>query len=748
MSLTIQLANDSFGVIRSDNNDPAGLLNFERELKRSRDNDGVVFNFSLSLNFNKALKNYIQNVFEALGPDGIITATLFRYDPNNYVENSIYTGEIKLDNYDLGEVDVITNIEQVSFERKFLNLSERDVQAETLLSESGVTLPSTPTIDLEYHAKTIVKKYESSTTDEQTFSQPGAMTFQFGPVEVGPAFRYRDEIVFGQIDNGDKPRDEIRRSFIVPYGFSSLSPAEYLLMEEAGDTEVEVSVELQHGVTVTQTGGSADIDAADGNAGLLGNTEVKVFFRHEDQIGNIKQEVEFGQWVSNTGLNGLDSEVGNYETFSYSTSIVAEVNDRIYVYYTWRVFSNYKLAGQGPTGQDRFLNHEFSVASKKENTFVRVTTNTIFPATRSKSILIYELLDKVCQAITDQPDAFRSDFFGRTDSIIPYPNDGPGSLLALTNGRNLRDLDNKEIFVNWQDLFQSLTSIFCLSWGFETLPDGKKIIRCEPKPTFFDKNITVLKLGKVAKLRKRNFRELYFGQAEVGYPKIEDIGQTNGIDEFNTIRRFKSPLFTSKGKLDLRSVYRMSGFEIESQRRLRFSSEESRLDDENFLVAVVRDATDPSGYKTEKNQNFTAINGLFDSENVYNLRYSPARNIKNWKKILATNVVRGNNTTFRFGYGEINYTMSSQLNTEGALVGENESLVLDKDDALYYPELYSFESELTNDEWTLIEQNPFGVIQFIDWNSNICEGFLFNVKQIVEGNKGTFELIRVYRSQT
>src|SRR5690348_13463143 len=198
---------------------------------------------------------------------------------------------------------------------------------------------------------------------------------------------------------------------------------------------------------------------------------------------------------------------------------------------------------------------------------MKFTVETEFPATTHKTILVYEALKKMVQYYTDQLDSFKSTFFGRTDTVPPYPQDGKGSLMGFTVGRILRNLENKTIFANMEDAFKSLTSIWCLGAGFEVI-DGVQKFVIEEKPYFYNKNLKILSLGKVNDLKKEINLKYYYSQVEIGYPKL-DAGQINGIDEANTVRRYAAPLTQAKQKLSLKSIYKSSGYEIEAQRRLQ-----------------------------------------------------------------------------------------------------------------------------------------------------------------------------------
>lgn len=247
----------------------------------------------------------------------------------------------------------------------------------------------------------------------------------------------------------------------------------------------------------------------------------------------------------------------------------------------------------------------------------------------------------------------------------------------------------------------------------------------------------------IFRLEKRSVASMYYSQIDCGYQKIEVINQQNGMDEFNTPRRYTMPLTQSKNKLQIICPYRASGFELEYQRRLRGKSEESRLDDANFIICLRRDG---EGWATEKNEDFPDLRGVLNPDTVYNVRISPGRNIRNWLKILASNLTRQQNKVIRFSYGELNYQMESRAVNDDAAIRENADIDLTSaEPPLWLPEVYEFEARLSSDEFRLLRNNPYGVIKFRDELGHVKEGFILNVKHKPIQNKGDFELLRVFR---
>ena len=286
-----------------------------------------------------------------------------------------------------------------------------------------------------------------------------------------------------------------------------------------------------------------------------------------------------------------------------------------------------------------------------------------------------------------------------------------------------------------------MSARWCLGWGVEKTDAGNQVVVVEEKSYFYDKNDLILELGCVSDLEKSVATEYYYNQVEFGYPKL-DVGQLNGLDEYNTLRRMKSPITQINSKLVIASKYKTSGYEIETQRRLTGSTKDSKLDDANFMVAVLRDGSD---FRTEQAENFPVVENLYDPTTAYNLRYSPARMIRAWLKVLASNVIKLASKTLTFTYGDGNFNLVSRETSETSNITENANVDMSDVEPIYEPERYKFTSPLTRDEMRLIVNKPYGYIRFQDELGNKKDGFILEVRHDPNNNKADFDLLKVYR---
>lgn len=800
--IKIQLFNDQLGPLVV-NPDAIGTTELDQILKRSEKDDGVTYDYTLDLDFTKKAREYLRYAYENLGGiEAVVTVNVYEYDENSFNWEIIGEGKIKFINWAIDAEKGTTNIEETGFQRKVINLIDVDVDLETLVSQSGSGLPATPTVTLTLHPKKIVKSYVASPTDPNEFAQGDVFEFVFSD-DGDDQFEYG--VVYGSIDTGDIKFKELEDSFTLPYGYAFMNdiaqwsaivagfdvydigfivyhggsiyrslidnnqatpgsnPAAWDLVgmagflqysdigprseqyraKELGTVKIDVRLKLKHSVFSRNDGGDVDICGS----GSLGNVLIQAWYEHRREDNTLVSITQIGSDWSTPGCGGT-SRLSGFETKTFSIAgVPALLGDKFYVYYTASIYGTYEQPNEGAAGAGHVW-HELRVQADKTlnadgnpETYISIVSETEFPATTSKSILIHEAFKKIFQFYTDQEDCFYSEYFGRTDSSPAYAQDGPGSLVAVLNGRGIRQLENQTIFASGQDMHQSANAINCLGMGFEII-DGKQKVRVEPKRHFYNKNDLILDLGVVSKLKKKVATKYYYNQVESGFGKL-DVQQTNGIDEFTTLRKYKLPITQVNSKLNIVSKYKASGFEIESQRRLIGSTKDSKLDDANFFVNVVRDG---GGFKPEKAENYPVVENLYDSASAYNLDFAPRRILENWKEVFAGCVAKIPNKVMTFSSGEGNYFMRSRRSDEAVIIDEHGSLDLTNVEALWYPEIYSFEKPLSRDQMRIIRQKPYGYFKFREIEDGpVLEGYLLKVARNSNKKLGIFEVLRVYR---
>jgi hypothetical protein len=768
MALKIQLLNSVFGSLKIGVNDPVGINEVTQTIKKSEQYEGVVYEIMLDLSFIKESKKYLTDCFYfAGGIDAKVIAQVYAYNPNTYLWELYYVGQVNYQRWDKGETDVIVTLEQAGKDRAVLNLMEMPVDAETLVSENGTVLPDLGTVVSEWHSKVIEKEFTSEPELSAEHQQLDAAALSM-PAFLIPLVQDVGFIWYGQFDNSDFKHNEILDSFSTPYGFvgySNPSAADQLngagtdikyidmltnglsgsiapvrnpmvVVKEAGTTDVNITIRSKHKIVARNLGGDMD---ANGSSDVIGNCEVYAWFEHTDKNGVVKDLIKIGQWDMNAIISAGTRE-SNYETKVYSNGFETEVGDRLLIYNTYRVWGEY----EGPTSPDSDgqVSHDLYIQMDKEESSITFLSQTLTPPSDVKAVMIYEAFLKCLQFYTNEVTCFYSELLGRTD--LGYAEDGEASLIAINNGHWIRgkydwvnNPKHKKLFINLSDLIEFVNSYMCVGFGFETvningelvgtgdtgLPFGTKVFRLEKREHFYRKEL-VVSLGRVYNVRERLDPKRYYNLFEYGYIGKLDTKLHNATDEANTLRQGRIPITNTKNQLKIATKMRTSGYQIELQRRLTTSTEDSNHDDEVFATSMIRDGL---SFKPRRDEGFAEINNVILPETGYNYILSPGRARKNWLKVIASCLTRhvGEKKLY-FSSGQANYRMTTRLDTETELVTEDGDENLEDVVPYYDPIIYDMGNvKFTREQIRAVQLNASGMIEFED-NEGLKYGFLDN----------------------
>lgn len=756
MALRFQLIHDSLGPLIVDIADPIGINEITKTIKRSSDNEGVIFEIVFDVDFIKKSRLYIKQAFEEYGGiDAVVLVNLYYRDANARRWRLYGNGKINFNKYDVYEDKVTVNIEQSGFQRRVLNLLERDVDLETTVSENGSALPVNLVIDMPYHSKTLLKETGAKPSGTEEYQQLSVFVFHINEDPFGGNVT-RDQYLIGNIDTSGGDFAEIEEKFSLPFGWvpiPQLAPgssgtrttAEYITglnavkdgrfeiirFKEAGQVSGTVVIDLRHNITADNAGGDTDVCGE----GALGNVEILYWYELRDDLDNIIDLQNIGKVTAQP----CGTSEFPYQQFNFTlTNVPVQVGYKLYIYETFRVFGSYNP----PNVSDADVFHNLIVQSSV-NTNMDFTSRTTAPESNAKTVLIYEAFQRCCQYYTNQIDCFRSELLGRTEH--GYEQDGEYSMIGFTNGKNLRNIDG-QLFFNLQELIDFINSVACVGFGFETV-DGREVLRLEKREYFYNKGNKVASLGKVFNVKARLDSKRFYNQIEYGYAGKLDIGQINAIDEFNTVRKSAIPITNTKNSLKISTKMYAGGYQIEAQRRLQFSTADGKLDDENFAVVVIRDG---GSFRTKKDEGYTSITGVIDPPSGYNYDISPRRNLENWKKFLAAVLIRSADKVVKFSSGEVNYTMTTQKAGEAQPLAENGDLDVSSIEPDYEGIIYEVNDVPLSSELFIhlcSGNNPYGVLEFQDQFGNTLEGFVSDDGVEHDSTKKTadIKLLKVWR---
>ncbi len=397
---------------------------------------------------------------------------------------------------------------------------------------------------------------------------------------------------------------------------------------------------------------------------------------------------------------------------------------------------------------------------------LNISQDSTTSASTSEVFAVFEAGSQIARVITDQEDAFRSSYFGRTNSApYAYPENGCGAFRAITNGFMIRGFPHtgekaRTIKLSMNDYFKGLNAIDNLGMGIEKVGDDYFIV-VDKKSYFYDVNTTILTLDNVPNIKRYELADRYYNRVLVGYESWESEF-TNGLDEFNSKRQYDTGIKSINNELNIISELVASGYRIELARRMQYvdqNSEDSQYDEENFIICL-SDATDyiegiPSGLEeTEKDENFAIKDNIISPETSYNLRLSPARNLLRWSPVINAGLTKYAGREIKLTSGEGNYKAETAIDGDcpgsfsNATLSEGQNIQWDDPSntdqtPLWIPEGAEFGFPITKTQHDLILTNPKGVIEFSETDSDHEKFFILEYKYVPDG-VSIFKLLKAF----
>lgn len=787
MAIKVKLINSSFGSLTV--YDAVGLNELTKTVKRSEEFEGVIFAFTLDFEFIKKGRRFIKKCYEqAGGVDALVVVYIYEYDPNNYIWELYGTGQINFNRYELSEVSVIVAIEQTGIDRRVLNMLNQPVDLQTILSENGTVLPAQNYLDSTWHSKSILKESLLKPSLDAEYQQLDAGSIGPLAATVLPNDVRRARIWYGTFDFSDVKSEEVPKTFATSNEFvvwpfvndvidgagtdekyiDFLSDPQFsdegdpvkinqIDFEEGGVGDVELTIRSKSKIVATNTGG--DIDVPPGNDKHIGACEVYAWVECRSASGVIKFIEKIGSWTM--VISGLSLAESDYETKVYNKAAEAfAVGDELFIYTTYRVWGDYEQP-QIPDGAGT-VHHDLYMQMDKEVSFLRVKQRTVTPASIVRAVFIYESFERCLQFYTNKTVCFYSTLLGRIEN--GYDQDGEGALTVINSGNWIRgkydwenNTEHRKLILPLQLLIDFVNSLYCTGFGFETvrgdgtligtgptgMTPGTKVFRLEKRSHFYRKEKSLV-LGKVYNIRMKVDNKRYYNLFEHGYSGKLDIKLQNAVDEFNTLRKSRVPVVNTNQELKVATSVRTSGYQIEVQRRLVTSKEDSNRDDDIFAVSMIRE---DDTFRPKRDDGYAEILNVLEPETGYNYDFSPGRIRKNWYKVLAACLFRHAVKSLYFASGEVNYRMYTRKVDEVVGVSEDGNDNLSGVVPDYVPEQYVLEKvKFTRQQVKLMELNPYGYMELEDQFGKKFFGFIDNsagVEVTPETKQAELILLRV-----
>lgn len=699
--------------------EPVGFNDLTIRARRDPAWHGIFFEASTSeLQFYGAAADYLREKKETLGFAADVTFTAV---PDCDTENP-FIGKLDFRQYKErcgNTCFVILPVEQEGCTMTLRNRYDQKVDMSNSTSFNGQTiLPvyNGMNFEMEMAAQEMQARIEGYVAD-------GGEVYNLDIFPLGTGSDYRGKKYAVRPDYTDAVVASIDVAQLTPsvqaasdngLNDSVLSPV--LLMESANEC---------YDRTVTYEGrlkGSSFFCLDDDTPGSGGNASFNV--KIQVAKGN---DVPFGTFtvlhtvtvVDNTFPEG-DFDIEFDLSFSGTTTLME--GEGLFAYYLLDTNSDTRFCNAGGNSNVTF----------DEETYIIIDSLKSCPPTDAVVSLVHETASHITESITDYCLRVKSDYYGRTDSE-PYAaaTDGCGSLRVLTSGLRLRNAENPKHFLSLKELFDGLNAIDNIGMGVED-----PFLRIEPVEYFYN-DTQVLSLPYIPDATYELQDEMAYSKVLVGYKKWE-IESTNGLDEFNSNKEFRSTLTSIDNTLDITSSFIAGGYPIEQTRQQSFAdtgAADTKYDNDTFIVCVTRlPYAYGNDYAVEQGVIENGAN-MFSPATAYNWRIRPMYNLMRWWKSIAQSYVNLVNTASRFlfsaGTGNLTATgdmLSDACGVDAVTKPENGDLA--RTDMrtgtmpIWKPETVNIRYPMSMKEYNLVKANPYGYIYFQCGTGDYEKGYI------------------------
>jgi hypothetical protein len=248
-----------------------------------------------------------------------------------------------------------------------------------------------------------------------------------------------------------------------------------------------------------------------------------------------------------------------------------------------------------------------------------------------------------------------------------------------------------------------------------------KKIRIEPLAFFYQATV-VLTLDNCRDIEQSVAVDMIYNKISIGFSKFENTESLDGLFEFNTKITYGNFIKSLKKEMGLISPYRAddAGITVARLNNILIAGEkETNTDEDNFLLALVRDGSD---FVAANDDNFSQVAGTVNDTGVYNLEYSPARDLRRHGWVLRGFLELYSTSYLVYTQQEKNCRMSS-TKIGGTLITEAADVLVSTLTApLWETTKYNFESPIRTDDITTLQAtfndgsqdipNMYGVIKF------------------------------------
>lgn len=692
--------------------DPSGWDGLGASIERDKQWHGVFFEYSPKLRFIKKGRSLLTYLYNKYGIECEAYLLVYFKNPSTSKFELDYRGRVNFSKIKISTLFAACNVENVGFIQKFKNAFDTkvDLTSDRSLANKLVNTFSREGVTL--HSKTIRKRSIFNFYNSNGLFLPSCN------VSAG---------------NGKKtqliPYSEIVKSDLEEYYYYPTQVYRELIEGNVLVDDKKYYLQLtESGLCIINANYVALLSAESNSAGLECYMRMKVVVVRNDSI--IYEWTDSKTQITYTAAAG--EEVYDSYTFNISESYDAEAADEIYFFFESEI--------ETVTANVVFTQY-YPDPNDTDNNLLNVSLDTNFKTTQCELLPAHEAWARVCEAITDKKDVFKSSLYGRTDSAPrSYGSDGEGSLRGITSGGLIRGIGLDKIGFNAsaKDLFETFQALDGIGISIEEENGGHVVVA--EKLRYFYELAESARFTDIKDPEMEVADQYYYNELEIGFKKWANE-ESNNLDEIASKRSYTFPITQLAKKLVLISPMIGSGYTLEYTRRDRFDLEKDRDEDnENFILDLARSG---GGFAPAKNEDFTTLSNVLDSGSIYNAKLSISRNLLRNGELISASLYKQSNGVIRIGVKEGNARMISQLASESASLDESANINISQlSKPIWIPEIWTFKTKPTIEQIQAIKSNPRQYVSFSEGTSNFIKGYIIRVSPDQKTRETEFKLLR------
>lgn len=608
--------------------EPEGWKSDFMEIKKSKENSGVVNKASTNLKFIGNGEEEITKIKDELGTEADAVLEKWSMHPRELKQIKAYRAQLDIGEYKLKKGKVQVKAQESGLLSKIATYKSEKVELERLDSFNG-----NPLQPLQKHSVAV----------------DGKRIFKKSLLETDPTANFTD--VWRMSDNDG---DYETRMLPVP-----------VIRTHISDVNVYIPSpnKFDHGSMVT--GDAGNLFYTYNNIDKDLNIDIRVACKITEidinDIANGFFKIRLIRYGGGDSLNYLEHWTLYSENNIYSLG-GQEID--VSLSKTITLLEDESLAlvfyGGGEFG-DFFNDGDFKIDISDIDASINIEEDSVFRASNNQILLPYERLERLLQIMTGRTDKdlLRSSVFGRKD--LGHAEDGELAYLGSSTGFWARGFDEQNFTTSWKDTMQTYFAVRGISWGVERRGDLETIV-VEPLTYFYQIGEVFTFPNQVKNVERKIANEFQYSSIDIGYEKGGgDYEEAVGLDEPNGKHNYTTPFVRNEKKHSLLSKDRadMTGYEYARRKpKESYPNEDTRYDIYIFLM----DCKVVDGYIVQKKWTDLFIKkpyGIYSVETATNLDLTPKRNLQHHGWWLNGGLFRYN--TQKLVYGSSEFPNNSQM---------------------------------------------------------------------------------------